>query len=503
MKRRMLHSSVFRVAEAIISAVVMLVVTPMIIKTLGADSYGLWLLLLSGMGLLSFFEFGFASAVQRQMAQQIEQQDNDGLNQLFSSALFLFFLLGLFALVFLMLFALYPSMLGIKGTYEKTATLAFLLFILKLLFDFVANAIHGIFSGHLRFDLDSKIAILALTLKALLVIVVVEPYGILGLVIVTLFVDVSAQLAKFFFAFLIQPSLRLIWPKHFKQNCHQLFGYAKHVIFIELARLVQDKSSVILISHLLGLAAISLYAIADRLLKQAITLIQAITAVLQPYLVRKLVQGQLDIRLMQSAMQLHAWLSCIVLVPVMLCGPAFIQLWVGPDFALSQTLLVILVFAALFSILALPITQFLLAKAKHQWIAPLELIAAAFYVLVVLFLGRFYGLSGIVWGSVVVSFVINTIGYAFLARKELEISMTFYWLLVIRLWLIFSITYAVNSYLVLFTADMNWITLPLWALSSVVFSMVVGFFVLLDSSLRGVIYQRLSDLKANYDLNKR
>lgn len=487
MKRQLISSSAYRAVEAIWAAVVMLIVTPILIRSLGTDSYGLWLLLLSGIGLMNFFELGFASAIQRRMAQAIEHQNLEQLNRLYSSGLCLFGLLSVLAVAALFLLAWFPGWLGIDPTHQHLALLAFLFFGLKVVLDFIANAIHGIFSGQLRFDLDSQIAILAMTSKAFLMVLFVKPYGVLGLVVITITTDGLAQLAKFLVAYRIQPGLCWVWPAKFRQDCSDLFGYARHVILIELARLVQEKSVVILISHLLGLVAISLYAIADRLLRQATMLVQTMTAVLQPYLIRKVEQGQLDISLMDKTMQLHAWLSAIVLLPILLCGPAFILLWVGPEFAVSQSLLLVLVLAALFRVLSLPISQFLLAEAKHQWIAPLELAAAVIYMVLILLFGRWYGLHGIVWGGVVTSLVIHTFGYAMLAALKLRIRFWRSVFLVGRLLLMFIVIFAVSRSIALPATAMNWFTLPLWVLLSISVATVMGYFWLLDHTMRGML----------------
>lgn len=488
-KKRLLSSSVFRAIEAVWAAAIVLIVTPLLINALGTDSYGLWLLLLSGIGLLTFFELGFASAVQRRMAQAIEHHNILKLNQLYSSALCLFSLLSVLAIAALTVLILFPALLGIGQIHQQLATTALCLFIVKVLLDFLANAIHGIFSGHLRFDLDSTISIVAMTTKAVLMVLLVKQYGVLGLVLITLVTDVIAQLAKFILAYRIQPGLTLLRPVNFRQDCADLFGYARHVIFLDLAKLVQDKSVLILISQLLGLVAISIYAIADRLLRQATMLVQTVTMVLQPYLIRRMEQGQLSELLMQKTMQLQVWFTAMVLLPVMFCGPAFIMLWVGPDFALSQSLLLILLLAALLRVIALPVSQFLLAKALHQWLAPLELVAAIGYIFLVLLLGNFYGLYGVAWGGVITALAVHTLGYSLLAYYKLNIGFRFSLMLVCRLILMFILLYLINRHFNLFSAEMTWVSMLLSVPVSICLAVVLGYFWLLDGSMRTMLWQ--------------
>ncbi|MEE2000430.1 hypothetical protein QWY20_03105 [Alkalimonas sp. MEB108] len=425
------------------------------------------------------------------MAQAIERRDNATLNQLYTSALCLFALLSLLALVALSLLAIFPFLLGITGHNQQLAATALLLFTLKVVLDFTANAIHGIFSGQLRFDLDSQVSIAALLIKAGLMVALVEPYGVLALVVVTILADSFAHLTKFVLAHRIQPGLHLAWPIQFRRNCQDLFSYARHVVFIELARLIQEKSPLILISHLLGLVAISLYAIADRLLKQATMLVQTVTAVLQPYLIRKLEQGQLSVDLMKKNMQLHAWFTAIVLLPILLCGPAFILLWVGSEFALSQTLLLVMVFAGLLRTLSVPISQFLLAKADHALIAPLEMIAACVFVLLVTLLGHFYGLLGMVWGSVICSALVHTLAFAILAEKKLAIPIGYSLWLMFRLVMIFAGMLLFNHFFEVVSSTLSWAELIIWVVACILAAAMLGFCCLLDRSMRRLVWQML------------
>ncbi len=49
------------------------------------------------------------------------------------------------------------------------------------------NAIHGIFVGHIRLDIDANIGALSTFIKAVLVFNIVENYGLYGVVFATVF----------------------------------------------------------------------------------------------------------------------------------------------------------------------------------------------------------------------------------------------------------------------------------------------------------------------------
>ncbi|MDP5031311.1 MAG: hypothetical protein NWQ54_21885 [Paraglaciecola sp.] len=493
MKRLLISSSFYRALEAIWAAVTMLIVTPIVIKALGAESYGLWLLILSSVGLLSFFELGFASAIQRRMAQLIENNDPRRLNSLFSSAFFIFLFLSIVAFTCVLLIAINPLVLGVHLNNKPFVFDALFLLSIKLVFDFVANCFHGIFSGHLKFDIDSKVSIVAITIKAVLMVLLVKDYGFLSLVLITLFVDISVHIIKFFIAYRIQPSLSLSVPVNFSDDVIDLSHYAKHVVLIELSRLIQDKSVTLFISHLFGLVTISIFSIADRLIRQAYAMIQTITGVLQPFLIRKLEKGELSESLMQNSMLIHTWLSCVVFLPVMLCGPAFIMLWVGSDFSESADLLHIFVLAFFLKVLVSPISHLLLAHAKHQKIALLEITASIIYITLLIILGNEFGLIGVVWGGVLSSLLVHAIGYVFLADKILGIKFYFSLSLIFKTQFIFWLSYFFNKYFHVFTMEMTWLELIFSVFMSTLFSVLVGFYFILNKDLRRILLSLRSE----------
>ena len=114
MKEKLVKSSVFRVIEIVTVTIISLALTPYLIKHLGDENYGLWLLILSTLGWFNFIDLGFSSAVKREIAIALEKADNHRINVVFSVAVVLFGTLGAFAASCLLLLALVPEALGIN-----------------------------------------------------------------------------------------------------------------------------------------------------------------------------------------------------------------------------------------------------------------------------------------------------------------------------------------------------------------------------------------------------
>lgn len=485
MKRRLISSSFYRALETIWATLTMLIVTPIVIKALGAEDYGLWLLILSLLSLFNFLDLGLAVAIQRKMAQYIEKNDIAKLNSIFSSSFTIFLLLSILSFGFILVVALNPIFLGISISNKATVFDALILLSIKFAFDLLSNCFHGIFSGHLRFDIDSIVSIFAMTIKSLLIMLFISDFGLLSLVIITLIVDVTVHIFKFIIVFRIQPRLKLSLPINIKQDFFDLWSYAKHVVLIELSRLIQDKSTPLLISHLFSLFTISIFSIADRLVRQAFSFIHTITGVLQPFLIRKLERDELDSSILHSSMLIHAWLSCSILLPVMLCGPAFIYLWVGTDFSESAQLIYLFVLIFLLKVLAIPISQFLLAFAKHKFLIPVEVLSSIIYICFIVLLGLNFGLVGVLWSGVITSALMHTFGYVFLAQRLLNIKISICIKVTLKMQFIFWSLYFLNQYFEIYSNSMSWLEFITSIASSFLFCNILGFYFILNKEVRG------------------
>lgn len=200
MKEKLLKSSFFRVIEIVIVTLISLAMTPYLIKHLGDENYGLWLLILSTLGWFNFIDLGFSSAVKREIAIALEKDDNHRINVVFSVSVVLFGSLGLIATSCLLLLALQPDMLGINLVNQSTAATALSILAFKVLLDFIMNSYHGFFTAYLRMDIDANISLLNTIIKSVMVYFLIVDMNILGAVIATISADVIAHGLKIVYA---------------------------------------------------------------------------------------------------------------------------------------------------------------------------------------------------------------------------------------------------------------------------------------------------------------
>lgn len=491
MKRQLLGSSFFRVLENLVNLATALVLTPILIVALGTSQYGLWLLVLSVTFIFPLFELGFATSIQRAMAQAIERKDSAWIRQLFSTGLVLFAALSVPAVIMISVFALYPAWLGIGDEFAPLATIILLLLLLKVALDMLANAVHGIYSGHLRLDLDAKICIVQTLLRSALMIGLVSDYGILALVFATLLTDLLAHIARFVLAFKLQPGLLFGWHLVCWQGIKDLYQFGRHVFLLDVSRIIRSNSEPVVISHLLNLSAVSFYAVADRLVKQAEALTRSVLGSLQPFLIRKQHSGSLtDVAALHS-LELSLFLHGVLLVCGVICGPVFIELWLGQGFAQSQALLPVLLFAVLFKAYSIPLNQLFIAHACHKKLVPLQLAGAITHIACMLLFGKLWGLFGVAWAAVLSNALIFTVALSVQANRILRLKWFAMVPGLLKLLLLFGTAYLFSLYVPVWRAEVGWLEFLLKAPVLVLATVILCYFTLLRAPLREVLYGSL------------
>src|SRR5690606_24768965 len=123
----------------LVGIVIAFLLTPFLINNLGENDYGLWLLMLSVLGWFQVMEMGFPAAVQREIARALEVGDHHRINVVFSCSVILFAVLGVLAAASLIVLGQFPAALGVAESNYSMVKLAFIVFSVKVFWDFLMN----------------------------------------------------------------------------------------------------------------------------------------------------------------------------------------------------------------------------------------------------------------------------------------------------------------------------------------------------------------------------
>ena len=93
-ENRVARNSFYSVIQFIVPTLFLLGVTPVLIHRMGTENYGLWMLAISALGLMSIAEFGLNTAISKFVAEFVGSGDTKALSMVVSGGLVAYVLLG-------------------------------------------------------------------------------------------------------------------------------------------------------------------------------------------------------------------------------------------------------------------------------------------------------------------------------------------------------------------------------------------------------------------------
>ncbi len=492
--KSILQSSLFRSTEIILKIAIGLILTPYLIHHLGELDYGLWILVLSILGWFSFSDLGFSAAIQRELSFAINSKDNHRVKQVYSCSIILFTVLGGMATLGVFFIGVFPQILGIPEDKLITASNIITILCLKIFIDFMLYSFHGVFVGHIRYDIDANIETASLLLKTLLIFMSIDPLGLYGVVFSTIIADFLKAFLKVYYANKLQDGLSFSWKLVTWAEIKNLFSYSKHVIASTIARTIHLKSDPVIISHIIDVSTIAIYSIADKLVKMLESLVTAIVDVFQPIFFKHVDNDTEIEKMFYFTFSINCFFSSIFFIPLSILSGDFIVLWVGEKFSSASMLVFILIFAFMSKVISRPVSYILLARAQHKLMSLVNLSGAILNITLSVILGKAYGLVGIVAATSISFILIDVFLYLAMLKFYTQIKV----LKIFFNFLIFVLLYFLMNYFShFFIINLNinpWLLLMMNATLVFVINLFISWFLLLDRKTQTKIIFALKNI---------
>ncbi len=355
-----------------VNLVAAVVVSPLMIRRLGPEAYGLWVIAFGVTAYYSIGDLGVRSAVLKYVAHHWTLGETAALNRTLNTALVYFGGGGL--CILLATLALSP--LGPKvfiASPEMAGTFVFVLMATGAGFalTFAVSWLQAALESVQRFDVSSRIVITASLVRVIgTVVVLLLGFGLVAVVIV-------AVGARAFQCVLIWQAFR----RHFTQwrwaradvdraTFRTLFAFSIFTLPANTGLVLIEHGPAVIIGHLLPAQFVGYFMLPRRLLQTVMDLVHGLGAVTTARSAELSARGDRD-ALVRLGIQANRY-SLIVFLPaalfLLLYGEQVIRLWLTPEFAVHSAP-VLMVFAV--GYLLADASQFnssamLYGIAKHQ-----------------------------------------------------------------------------------------------------------------------------------------
>jgi len=358
-------------AAAIVSG---LVVTPVVVRSLGKAGYGVWTFIGAVTIYLSVLDFGVGPAIVRFGAEARGRGADEDVNEIASTGLALYAAIGALTLpVGLALAWLVPWLANVHHHLVWQARLATLLIVLSLALRFPLGLFNNLLVAQQRWDLQNLGNFVGTVLYAVLVAALMPHHGSLVLV-AALTLGTTLLRLTLPLAWLKRelPELRVRWRYVSRARLRELTTFSSSNFLVHVAQKIVFSTDVIVVTLVLGKESAAVYGVPAKLFALVFGIGTAVTSLMFPAFAELEGADALDRQrgLLLSGLRAGTALMLLLALPLLLIPDLLIRAWIHtPGYGGSYAVMAILAGVLLVHQPIYVLTQFLIARARQREVA--------------------------------------------------------------------------------------------------------------------------------------
>ena len=323
-----------------------LVLTPVIVNSLGNEQYGVWSIAAALITYLALLDFGLGPTVVRHGAEYRGRRAPEETNALVSAGLVVYGAVGAVTLVVGGVVAwILPALLGLEGDLVGAARAATFLVVLGAVVRFPLGLFWNLLLAQQRYDLVNAGSLASIGLYTLLVLALVTRYE-----------DIVVLAAASLAATVVRLALPLLWVRRelpflrprralvTRRLVRDLLGFSSHNFLIQLSARAAFSTDVVVVGIVLGAEAAAFYAIPAKLFQLAFGLGTGATNLLYPAFAE--LEGAEDVERQRAYLRagIRAGMALMLAfaVPLVLVPDLLIRAWIGDGYDESTAVAVLL-----------------------------------------------------------------------------------------------------------------------------------------------------------------
>ncbi len=464
MNKAVLWNVILNTAGTVTNILAGFFVLPFLIRNLGAERYGLWILIASMTSYFSVLDFGISASIGQKIARCRATDDVDGINRVLSTAWFI--LWGVFLLVCLATFAVgiaFFHVFEVPADQVADVRLALYLVGLQLAFSFPAWVFGGLLWGYERFDLQNYVDIPCVVLRTALTFLLVDRSATLSLLgAIVLGVAILSFLLKAIVCYAVQPNLRLRRDLAGRETARELFAFGIWYFILNFARNLTPQIGIMVIGNRLSAREVTPYNVAKQMTIYTNTFMVTGTQVLAPQATKLHAQ---DDRVRQRQLFLDGGRFSLAFAlffvgAFLFLGKPLIGLWTPGLQDEAAGYLMLLILGEL-----LPMSQWItystiVGMGKHQLLAGYALLELAAVFAFAFLLAPTYGVWGVCWAVAIPGTLVRGLCQWLFGCRLIEVSPGHYALRVFAPIILFAATpFLVLAGLVQWHVPATWVEL--------------------------------------------
>lgn len=421
-----------------INIIIQLLYTPLLIKMLGQNEYGLYSLIASIIGYLTVLDLGFGNAIIVYTAKYKAKNELNKEKKLHGMFKIIFIVIGIIsALLGIILFFSIDKIFGNTMSISELNKMKIMTLILSfnLLLTFSFNIYNSIISAYEKFIFQKVMAIVGSLLKPLMMIPLLYlGYKSITMCIVITIVNIIVIISNYLYC-KNKLKINIKFNGFDKPLFMVIMNYSIWLFVGSLVDKVNWSIDNFVLGATSGTTAVSIYTIASNLNNFFISLSTALSSLFLPKISKLIAKETNSDVLTQEFIKvgrLQHYIVFLMCCGLILFGKEFIIIWVGPKFEKSYYVTLLLIIPLCISLiqnLGISIRQ---AMNKHKFAAIINIIVAIINVIISIPLAKRYGATGAAFGTgvgIILSIIIIDVYY----YKIIKLDVIKFWKSILKI----------------------------------------------------------------------
>lgn len=443
----------------------------------GTEGYGIWALTGVIASYQVFVDFGLTTAIIRFVAKEAANKDFGAISEYVVVALGIYIVFPSI-LVFLIILLRYPlvvNILGIKQNIE-TATFLITLAAISSLLNMIAGIFKSIIDGMQRMDISNILLTIQVILSAIGTVFFLQyGFGLKGLAINLLVMSILSLIANMYFSKIALPEYKIKISFFKISRFKEIFSYSVHLQLSSLSRVWIEPLNKVIIAHIFSLSYVGFYDVALKVINTINMLIAsalspifpASTEINEVYGFAKV--EELRIKSTKYILPITIFIYSLM-ISIM---PSFVNLWLGPKYAIVSPTIQIFLVSSFFVSLAIPAYTILTGLGYAYDAMKMQFQSAIVNVLGIIILSFVFGFYGFCSGFAL-SIIYGFAAIHFYYKKRFDKNLNVYKIFFEKRIVFFMIFFALISNLSFIYVKLNsYFTIFCWGIGYLLLSVFI------------------------------
>ena len=401
--------------------------SPYLVRKLGPEGYGIWVLSFSLVEYGVFLDLGFRSATVKYVAHFWALSEHDNVNAILNTSLLYAGVISapLWALVVLTSNNLH-KFFNISPELTPTFRLLIILISFSWCLGFVFNTFNAALEAVQRFDLSNKVNVVTTLIRSSgSAVLLWLGYGLIGIGVLTVISQGVGYVLNVVSFRRIFPQLKLSHRYASVKTLREMGRFGIHTFVLNISTLFLNQSPPLVIGHFLPAAFVGFYSLPNRLIQYTGGAVSGIGAVVNANTAELQARGEMDAL---SELAIFTNRYCLALftplaIVFSIFGYALFKLWVPAAMQYAAPILPVLTIGYLIAVAGQFSSGMLLqGMGRHQWYARGQLIEAVVSLGGLIVVTPSYGILGAAYVVSICMILNRGLFVPWLLSRELGLS---------------------------------------------------------------------------------